>query len=99
VTTGNSTGATIFTRSFWADALERAVKGAANGLVLTVGGGVIDWVHLDWQVLASAGIGGAVLSVLTSIASAPFASPGTASLSKAVEAAPQPPTPVGHEAP
>lgn len=62
----------MFTATFWRDAAERAVKTAAQSLLLVwpIADGALDlW---DVDPLAAVGIagGGAVLSLLTSIASA-----------------------------
>ena len=81
--------ATVFTASFWRDAAERAIKSAAQAGVLALSGGAVDLITLDWTTLAGAVGGGALLSILTSIASAGVGSAGTASLTRAVEAAPE----------
>ena len=65
---------TLFTRTFWLDALERAVKTAAQSAVLVVGAGQVDALSADWLTVGGFALGGALLSVLTSMASA--ASPG-----------------------
>lgn len=64
---------TLFSRSFWADAGERALKSAAQAVlgVALVGDRVFDVLDADVSVLIGAGATGAVLSLLTSIASAP----------------------------
>ena len=64
---------TLFTRAFWADAGERALKSAAQAVlgVALVGDRVFDVLDADPTVLFGAGATGAVLSLLTSIASAP----------------------------
>jgi hypothetical protein len=78
---------TLFTRQFWADAVERAIKSCAQAITLAIGGGVANILTVDWQVLGGAGLTGAVLSLLTSIGSAGIANRGTASLTNAVEPA------------
>lgn len=80
---------TLWSRSFWADALERAVKTAAQFLITAIGGEVFNVWQADWLDIAGVTLGGAVLSLATSIASGalPFGSEGTASLSTAVEPA------------
>ncbi|MFV8169807.1 holin [Mycolicibacterium peregrinum] len=78
---------TIYTIQFWKDAGERALKSAAQGAILALGGGATNVLALDWLTLAGAAGGGALLSLLTSIASAGVANKGTASLSSAVEPA------------
>ncbi|WND57031.1 holin [Mycolicibacterium vanbaalenii] len=78
---------TIYSLAFWKDAGERAAKSAAQAGVLALGGGAVDVLALDWATFAGAFGGGALLSLLTSIASAGLANRGTASLTKAVEPA------------
>lgn len=78
----------LFTVSFWKDATERAVKSLAQAVVLALGGDVADVWSVDWQTVAGIGLGGGVLSLLTSLASVGIANRGTASLTAAVEPAP-----------
>lgn len=81
-------GSTVFTVSFWRDAGERAIKSAAQAFVLAAGGTAVNIFSLDPLQIGGV-IGSAlVLSIATSLVSAPFSNPGTASLSKAVEASP-----------
>jgi hypothetical protein len=83
----------LFTVTFWADTAERAVKTAAQAVTLAFGAsdsGVGNMWEFDWGTAAGFGLGGAVISVLTSIASAPFGEGGTASVL---------PSPPGPEAP
>ena len=70
----------MFTKQFWKDAAERAVKTAAQAAVVVVGADVANVFELDWNEMAGLSIGAALLSVLTSIASEPFGEKGTASL-------------------
>lgn len=77
----------IYSGAFWRDATERAAKSAAQAGILALGGGAVDVLTLDWMTLAGATGGGALLSLLTSIASAGIGNEGTASLSRAVESA------------
>lgn len=79
--------ATIWTRTFWQDTCERALKTAAQTVILALGGGAVNVLTLDWMTLAGAAGGGALLSVLTSLASGVVTDSGTASLSKSVEPA------------
>lgn len=63
----------LFSKMFWADAFERAVKTAAQTALtfLTIGAAPEVDLSVPWQtVVASAGLG-AIYSVLTSLASAP----------------------------
>lgn len=70
----------MFTRAYWAQVAERAVKTfcqAAAALLVGDGLGVVtvDW----WHVLDVAALA-ALVSVLTSVASAPFGERGTPSV-------------------
>lgn len=67
-------------RAFWVAAAERAIKTAAQTAIVTVGADTIDVLSADWVTIASMGAGGAVLSVLTSIASAKISSDAGPSL-------------------
>ncbi|MGE2733867.1 holin [Mycolicibacterium vaccae] len=78
---------TIYSAAFWKDAGERAAKSAAQAGILALGGGAVNVLTLDLATFGGAAGGGALLSVLTSIASAGIANRGTASLTKAVEPA------------
>lgn len=74
---------TLRTISFWADAAERAVKTAAqaaiSGLALSETG-FGNAFSYDWALAGQFALTGAVLSVLTSIVSAPIGQSGTASV-------------------
>ena len=61
----------MYTRIFWKDALERAIKTAAQAVltVYLVGDVALDVFATDWYSLAGIALGGAFASVLTSIAS------------------------------
>lgn len=62
----------MWTWKFWREALERAVKSAAQALLLALSGDkVFNVLQADWQVLVGAAAGGAVLSILTSLISLP----------------------------
>lgn len=71
----------MFTIAFWKDAGERALKTAAQavilGLALAEGANAFD---LDYKLALGLALGGAGLSLLTSVVSAPFGTAGTASL-------------------
>ncbi len=58
------------TRAFWVDAAERAVKTCAQTALAVIGVDQLDIIAADWAAIASIAVGGAVLSVLSSIASA-----------------------------
>ena len=61
----------LVSRAFWADAAERAIKTTAQVAILAIGQGVtVDLFSADWRNVAGLALGGAVLSLLTSIASA-----------------------------
>lgn len=62
----------MFTRAFWRQAIERAVKSAA-----IAGGGIVsasraDWLTFDWGRLGWALVFGALTSVFLSLGSEPF---------------------------
>lgn len=60
----------MFTRTFWKQAAERAVKSAAQGLLgLWVGAEAFNAWDADWTKAAGVAGGAAVLSLLTSLAS------------------------------
>lgn len=70
----------MFTRSFWREAVERAVKTAAQFALV---GGLADATSvmvLDVQQVAAAAGAGFVVSLATSLASLPFGSGGSPSL-------------------
>lgn len=54
---------------FWRETTERAVKSAAQAALLVIGADQLDVFAADWQNVAGFALGGAVLSVLTSLAS------------------------------
>ena len=83
----------MWTLEFWRSVAERAIKTAAQAAVLATGAGIANILTLDWAVFAGAAGGGALLSILTSLGSeaSPFGNPGTASLTKSVEVAPDAP--------
>lgn len=70
----------LFTASFWLDALERAVKTAAQTLIALVTTNATAVTELDWQEVGIATAVATGLSVLTSIVSSGIGEPGTASL-------------------
>jgi ABC-type lipoprotein release transport system permease subunit len=67
----------IFTRVFWVDALERAIKTAAQFAVTLIGANQTPIFDLDVAQIAGVSATGFVVSVLTSIVSA--RRPGTIS--------------------
>lgn len=71
----------MFTKTFLKDLLERAIKTAAQTLVLAVGASQgFDLFATDWQTLGAAAAGGFVMSVLSSLASIPFGDRSSASV-------------------
>ena len=63
------------------DIVERAVKTAAQSVLLAIAGATgADLFALDWQTIGMAALGGALLSVLTSVVSLPFGPTGSPSL-------------------
>lgn len=70
----------LFTGSFWLDALERAIKTAAQTILGLIGTNVTDVTALNWQEVGIVTGVTAGLSILTSIVSSGIGEPGTASL-------------------
>jgi hypothetical protein len=66
----------MWTRSFWIRTADRAIKSFAQGVLFVFGasqvGEVADAFTFDLTAALSGGLGMAVLSLLTSIVSAPF---------------------------
>lgn len=67
---------------YWIETAERAVKTAAQSVLAAwaVGDGLANAFELDWKLGAGVAAGGAVMSLLTSIASAGFGPSGSPSL-------------------
>ena len=70
----------LFTATFWLDALERAIKTAAQTILGLIGSNVVDVTSLDWKEIGIATAFTTGLSVLTSIVSSGIGEPGTASV-------------------
>jgi hypothetical protein len=71
----------MWTASFWKDAVERAIKTAAQAVVLGLGlGEGLDAFSVDYKLALGFAVGGAMLSLLTSVASAGVGNKGTASV-------------------
>lgn len=67
--------ARTYGRNFWRQAVERAIKTAAQALALALGGDAANWINLDAGRIAVAIAGGFILSMATSIATAPVGQP------------------------
>ena len=71
----------MFTKTFWTETIERAIKSAVQmALLMTAGAEGFELFTLDLGRLAAGALGAAVLSILTSLASAPFGNPASPSL-------------------
>jgi hypothetical protein len=71
----------MFNIQWLRDATERALKSAAQAIVLALGASQgFDLFSADWQNVAGIAAGAAILSVLTSVISAPLGAKGSASL-------------------
>ena len=66
-------------RRFWTDAIDRAIQAAAQAPLLAWGVGDVgtNAFDLDWELGVGFAAGGALLSLLSSIASARVGDPGT----------------------
>lgn len=60
----------MITRRFWKKAAERAAKTAAQSALLVLGADQVNALTASWADVAGFALGGAVLSVLTSVATA-----------------------------
>ena len=70
----------MFTKKFWVDATERALKTFAQFIVVLGAAGSLNVFTTDWEKTLGVAIGGAVLSYATSIVSAGIGNKGSASL-------------------
>ena len=75
----------MWTLDFWKDLGERAVKTFAQSLAAALVAGTTGLLDVDWVTALSVAGLVTLASVLTSLASAPFSSEGTASLVAEVE--------------
>jgi hypothetical protein len=82
----------LATGAFWAAAAERAVKSFAQTMLAVVGIAGVTPADVDWQQVLLAGAFGALLSLLTSVASAPVGNAGP-SLAAEVLSPPAPAVP------
>lgn len=72
----------MLTSTFWASTAERAVKTAAQALLSLwlIGDVAFNLLSVDWPAALGVSAGAAVVSVLTSLVSAPVADQGSPSL-------------------
>jgi hypothetical protein len=72
----------MWTLAYWKQVAERMIKAGAAALLSAwvVGDGVLDAWKLDPKEGAGIALGGMIVSLLLSLASAPFGEPGTPSL-------------------
>jgi hypothetical protein len=84
----------MFNLQFWKAATERALKSGAQFVILTIGGGTVagatgnETVNaflLDYPTLGGVFLGGAILSYLTSVISAPFSGDGPSLANESLE--------------
>lgn len=69
----------MFSKSFWRDTAERAVRNAATSFSATLGGTAILW-ELKWELLIGVPLTAAVLEVAVSLSGTRVGQKGTASL-------------------
>jgi hypothetical protein len=58
----------IWTKEFWAAAVTRGVRTAAQTALVTLGGNTVGLIGTDWIGVASLAIGAGIISVLTCVA-------------------------------
>jgi ElaB/YqjD/DUF883 family membrane-anchored ribosome-binding protein len=69
----------MFTLKFWKDAIERALKTAAQAGIVVIGTSQLV-TEVNWVVVVSGAALGFILSILTSVASSAFGDGDSASL-------------------
>lgn len=72
----------MFTIAFATAVAERAVRAAAASALLVVGADQVDALTLSWQTVGGFAAGGAVLSVLGSLAAAPIGAKGSPAITR-----------------
>lgn len=75
----------LFTAEFWLDAVDRAIRTAAQSLATTLGGDAFNLWEVDSRAVLGVALGSSAFSILTSIIAIPFGqeeAKGTASLVK-----------------
>lgn len=70
----------MWSTKFWKETAERALKSAAQGLIGLWALDGFNALNADYKLAIGVGLGAGVLSVLTSIVSAPFGRPNSPSL-------------------
>lgn len=71
----------MWTIAFWKETADRAIKSAAQAVILGLGFGEgLNAFTVDWKLAAGFALGGALLSLLTSVISSKFGTTGTASI-------------------
>jgi hypothetical protein len=70
----------MFTKKFWIEATERALKTFAQFILVLGAAGSFNVFNVDWQTNLGLALGGALLSYATSIVSAGIGDKGTPSL-------------------
>jgi hypothetical protein len=80
----------MFTYRFWQLATERAVKTFAQSLLAILSVAGVGFITAPWTTALSTAAMAAVLSVLTSMASAPMGEPDSPSLLPAASTSPSP---------
>jgi len=74
----------MWTKSFWVETADRAIKSAAQALILVwASAEAFNLFEADVVNVGGLALGAAALSLLTSVVSAPFNNKGTASLIEA----------------
>ena len=72
----------MWTKAFWMDATERAIKTFAQVILALGVAGALDAFAVDWMTVLGIGLGGVLLSYASSITTAEIRKSGTASLVK-----------------
>lgn len=70
----------MFTKQFWLDAVERAIRTAAQAAIGVLGVEAVGVLTTDWQGVTLAAIVAAIVSVLTSMGGSQRGDPDTATL-------------------
>lgn len=69
----------MFTKAFWRDTSERAIRSAATSFIATASGTAILW-DIHWQLLVGVPVTAAVLEVAIALSGSKIGQKGTASL-------------------